>query len=184
MSQNLNDLLFMTEPEYVSETSTITRTGRERTLQCIDITGSEDYAPEITAPKVVNILKDITAAVSSIILDFTELSLTLKEVIARNLKDLGALVLNLEIRYNSKLGLYALAFLDCNARQALEYWLKIIDRVQGLKVPVFVTWTGKVDLTPEEMGIYVGKALARMNVFLETKKRFDIIQVLNKEWGV
>jgi len=86
-----------------------------------------------------------------------------------SLKELGAPVLDVEIRYSEGVGLYVLDIPNCDARQALDYWLEIADRVRGYGTPVFVRWTGRVDVEPEEMGIYIGRVLAKMGVFLATK---------------
>jgi len=108
---------------------------------------------------------------------------SLRELMFSSLKELGAPVLDVDIRYSEGIGLYALAILDCNARRALDYWLEIVDRVRGYGIPVFVKWTGRVDVVPEEMGDYIGKVLAKMSVFLATKEPIDVVKVLREEWG-
>jgi len=106
----------------------------------------------------------------------------LKELVLDSLRELGIPALNVEVRHNENIGLYAVAVLDCNARRALEYWLKI-DRAKVHNIPVFITWTGDVDIPPEEMGIYIGKALAKMGVFLATEEPIDVVEI-REEWSI
>ena len=108
---------------------------------------------------------------------------SLRELMLSSLRELGAPVLGVEIRYSEGIGLYALAILDCDARQALDYWLEIVDRVWGYGTPVFVRWTGRVDVGSEEMGVYIGRVLAKMSVFLATREPVDMVKVLREEWG-
>jgi len=98
------------------------------------------------------------------------------------LRELGAPVLRVGVRGGEGSG-YVLVTLDCGARQAMEYWLELAGRAGRLGVPVFVEWTGSNDLEPEEHGAYVGKALARMGVFLRTREPIDVVAALNEAWG-
>ncbi len=109
---------------------------------------------------------------------------SLKKLVLDSLRKLGAPVLDVEIRYGEGIGLYALAILNCGARQALEYWLKIADSVRDYNIPIFVVWRGNIDVTPEEMGAYIGRMLAKMNVFLATREPLDIVKILREEWGI
>ena len=109
---------------------------------------------------------------------------SLKELIFSSLKELGVPVLYVDIRFGEGVGLYALAVLDCDARRALEYWLEVVDGVRKHGVPLFVMWTGSVDVAPEEMGAYIGRVLARMNVFLATRRPIDVVRILREEWGL
>ena len=81
----------------------------------------------------------------------TTLKVSLGELVLSSLKELGIPVLYVEIRHSESIGLYALAILDCDAHQALKYWLKMVDRAREYGIPTFVMWTGDVDITPEEM---------------------------------
>lgn len=103
-------------------------------------------------------------------------------VIIRNaLRSLGAPVIDVEIRQDEHLGTYALALLECNARQALRHWLDIADVARELGMPIFVAWTGENDAAPEEAGGYVGRALAKMGVFLRTEESIDVLKALKEE---
>lgn len=103
-------------------------------------------------------------------------------VIIRNaLRSLGAPVIDVEIRQDEHLGTYALALLECNARQALRHWLDIADVARELGMPIFVAWTRENDATPEEAGGYVGRALAKMGVFLRTEESIDVLKALKEE---
>ena len=110
---------------------------------------------------------------------------SLRTLIERSLKKLGTPLLeSIEINYADKIGLYAVAILQCNARQALDFWMKILDEMQEFEIPILVEWTGDTDITPEEMGQYIGKALAKMKIFLVTEKPLDIIKIIEEEWGL
>jgi len=86
---------------------------------------------------------------------------TLSALIFSELMKLGAPVVDVEIRHSETVNLYVLVKHNCDARQVLEYWLKLAERVRKYGVPVFVEWTGNTDITPEELGKYVGKILAK-----------------------
>jgi len=109
---------------------------------------------------------------------------SLREAVIGSLRRLSAPVLDAEIRYGEGVGLYALVTLDCGARRALEYWLKVVDSVRGYSIPVFVVWTGGTDVTPEELGAYMGRILAKMNVFLAAEKPIDVVRIIKEEWGL
>lgn len=163
-----------------------------RELQTLVMGVSEDYTLSMGKArslvkrrevlKVIEALKEVMPTIPGMLREFAEVSL--KEIVMDSLRELGALVLDVEIRYGESIGLYALAILDCDARQALEYWLKIVDSVREYNIPVFITWTGNTDVTPEEMGTYIGKVLARMNVFLATEEPLDIVKIIEEEWGL
>ena len=108
---------------------------------------------------------------------------TLTVSIRNALRSLGAPVIDVEIRHDEHLGSYALALLECNARQALRHWLNITDVARELGMPIFVAWTGENDAAPEEAGGYVGRALAKMGVFLRTKGSIDVLKALKEEWS-
>jgi len=59
-----------------------------------------------------------------------------------------------------------------------------VDSVREYGVPVFVVWTGGTDVTPEELGAYMGRILAKMNVFLATEKPVDVVRIIKEEWGL
>ncbi|MHC1629241.1 MAG: hypothetical protein ACXQTI_10520 [Candidatus Nezhaarchaeales archaeon] len=102
----------------------------------------------------------------------------LKELILNSLRELGILILDIETRHGEGIGLYALAILNCDARQALECWLRIVDKARDYGIPIFVMWTGNVDVSPEEMSTYIGRALAKMNVFPATREPLDIVKTI------
>jgi len=108
---------------------------------------------------------------------------SLRDQILSFLKGLGVPAIDVDIRRDEYLGQYIIAVLDCDARQALEYWVRVAGELRGQHPPIFVKWTGNTDVTPEEMGAYAGKALAKMNVFLITKEPIDISETLKEEWG-
>ncbi|HDJ89414.1 MAG TPA: hypothetical protein ENG40_01810 [Thermoprotei archaeon] len=116
---------------------------------------------------------------------FTLISLpeTIRESIESLLRELGAPLLEpIKIGYMDGIGLYALATLTCNARQALNYWIKILDRVKEYGVSLFINWTGENDVTPEKLGQYMGKIFAKMNIFPATEKPIDAVKMIEEEW--
>ena len=170
-------------------------TYRSPELQSMNIGMSEDYTLSIDRARplerregsleITEVLKKVVMTMPSMLRELVEfVEGSLKEFVLDSLRELGAPVLDVEVRYGEGIGLYTLAILDCDARQALEYWLKVVDRVKDHGIPIFIAWTGSVDVTPEEMGAYIGKALARMNVFLATREPLDIVKILREEWGI
>jgi len=101
----------------------------------------------------------------------------------RILRRLNIPIVDFKIEWESRLGAYLMLRIDGGARQALEHWLRILDTLKGLNLPIFVTWTGEVDVSPEEMGRYVGRALAKMKLFLVTEEPVDAVEMLGEEWG-
>jgi len=99
------------------------------------------------------------------------------------LRRLGIPIVDFKVERESRLGTYLILRIDGGARQALEHWLRILDTLEGLDLPIFVTWTGETDVSPEEMGRYVGRALAKMKLFLITEEPVDAVEVLREEWG-
>jgi len=107
---------------------------------------------------------------------------TIQEFLKASLHRLGIAPLLIEIKYADGLGLYAMVWLPHNAHHALESWMEILNRIQHIEFPIFVRWTGDTDVSPEILGTYIGKALAKMDVFLATEKKFDIVEILHNEW--
>jgi len=180
MSISPSELMITIGTNYVESTSwsPVERILEERpyTLRTLSMDRSTDYTSDPSEARLT------TLRIPSTIEELVRLSL--RELVLSSLKELGSPVLDVEIRYGEGIGLYALAILDCDAHQALEYWLKIVNRTREYGIPTFVMWTGDVDITPEEMGTYIGKMLARMDVFLATKKPLDIVKILREEWGL
>ncbi|RLE87915.1 MAG: hypothetical protein DRN04_17680 [Thermoprotei archaeon] len=90
----------------------------------------------------------------------------------------------IEPNYSDKMGLYIIVVLPCNASQALQHWTKILDELHDFNIPIFIKWTGKLDVSPEKLGTYLGKILAKMNIHLITEKPFDIVKILKEEWSL
>ena len=151
-----------------------------RELWTLGIDVNEKYISGISAGRsLVRHREGYTSTYTSL-----HASSTLRELITDFLKKLEVPVLNVEIHYSKSIGLYTLAILDCDARRALEYWLNIADKVREYDIPIFVRWIGDTNVAPEEMGAYIGKVLARINIFLATKEPLDIVKILKEEWGL
>jgi len=191
------ELITAASTKYIGEESAyrflepeLQRQRRLRESQTWAMDRSEDYAPSMNKYKSPVKLKEMletnealkkgALSVSNMLRELV----SLKEIVMNSLRKLGAPILDVEIRYGEGVGLYALATLDCDARQALEYWLKIVDEVREHDIPIFISWTGSIDVTPEEMGTYIADALAKMNVFLATEKPIDIITIIEEEWDL
>ncbi len=108
---------------------------------------------------------------------------TLAAIVKDALKNLGVPVISVEMRHSESLGLYALALLDCDMGEALRRWPEIADVARELGVPIFVAWTRGGEMPPEEAGAYVGRALAKMGVFLQTEGPVDVLEALREERG-
>jgi len=110
--------------------------------------------------------------------------ISMREAVVDSLRKLDAPVLDVEIRRGECVGLYALVTFNCGARRALEYWLRVVDSVRKYGIPMFVAWTGGTDVTPEELDAYMGRILAKMNVFLATEKPIDVVRIVEEVWGL
>ena len=99
------------------------------------------------------------------------------------LQRLGVSVADLEVRQSPRLGIYALVVIDADAKQALELWLKMLDDLRGFELPLFIDWAGRTDVTPEKLGSYIGKALAKMGRSISTTEPIDAVALLEEEWG-
>jgi hypothetical protein len=73
-----------------------------------------------------------------------------------------------------------IAVVDGNARNVLECWLGIVDKIKDM--PIFFDWIGETDVSPEELGKYLGKIFSKMGLFLSTKEEFNAIELLREEW--
>ena len=101
----------------------------------------------------------------------------------RLLRSLGAPALLAEVRADRWIGPYVVVLLDCDARRAMEYWLRaapVARREVGM--PIFVAWAGEANLAPEELGRYAGEAMAVMDVFLAFERPSDVRRELEEEW--
>lgn len=101
----------------------------------------------------------------------------------RLLASLGAPAVSAEAREGRWIGPYVVVLLDCDARCAVEYWLRVAPVARReVGVPVFVLWTGEADLPPEELGRYAGEAMAAMGVFPALEEPGDVRRELEEGW--
>jgi len=70
------------------------------------------------------------------------------------------------------------------ASESLKFWERLIEEVYPkLKLPIFVYWSGEVDVNPVELGLRVGRLLAKMRVSpLTLKHPIDAVEELRREW--
>jgi hypothetical protein len=82
------------------------------------------------------------------------------------------------------IGKYMRISIDANVRDALNFWEELVDEVYPkVKMPIFVIWSGMLDLSPEELGQRVGKVLAKMDISpLTLIHSVNIVEELRKEW--
>jgi hypothetical protein len=82
------------------------------------------------------------------------------------------------------LGPYILVEVAMGASEALELWEKLVEELHPrLKTPIFVAWSGGVDVSPAELGRRLGKLLAKMRVSPLTLSRpVDVVEELEREW--
>jgi len=97
------------------------------------------------------------------------------------LKSLGVPVISVEVRENPHLGIYVTLKVNADARRALELWLRLLEVPWSIKIPLFVEWTGRTDVSPEELGRYLGRALAKMGVFPSTVEPIDAVKMVREE---
>ena len=102
----------------------------------------------------------------------------------RLLRSLGAPAISATASSDRWTGPYVVVLLDCDARRAMEYWLRVAPVARReVGVPVFVLWAGEADLPPEELGRYVGEAMAMMDVFPAFEGPGDVRRELEEVWG-
>ena len=101
----------------------------------------------------------------------------------RLLRSLGAPAISATASSDRWIGPYVVVLLDCDARCAVEYWLRVAPVARReVGVPVFVLWTGEADLPPEELGRCAGEAMAMMDVFPAFEEPSDVRRELEEGW--
>lgn len=86
------------------------------------------------------------------------------------------------IARSPQIGQYILIELDVDASKALDTWEKLIEKLHGhVNIPVFVLWTGKLDVHASELGKRLGKIFAKLGVSL-----FTTVNPINliEEWDI
>lgn len=105
-----------------------------------------------------------------------------EEEVCNILAELGIPVIDIKVEWNEHLGEYIVVIAISDARQALESRLKIVESLRKrLHRPIFVMWTGDMNVSPEGLGAYLGKALARMGIFLSTTESIDTVKLLRED---
>jgi len=88
------------------------------------------------------------------------------------------------VRYNvdPRIGFFVLIIANTSAKEALNKWIEIIKRLrkEKINVPIFVDWLRETDVTPEELGAYVGQALALMDLELVTETPIDVEKIVRE----
>jgi hypothetical protein len=79
-------------------------------------------------------------------------------------------------------GLYIVVTVDSDAKSSLERWLRVADKLRDLGL-IVVEWSGETNVTPAELGIYLGMIFAKMSVYLSMSSSFDAVKSLREEWS-
>jgi len=82
------------------------------------------------------------------------------------------------------LGPYLSVEVYASASEALELWERLVEELYPrLRTPVFVAWTGELDVSPAELGSRLGRLLARMRASpLTLSHPVDAVEELEREW--
>ena len=82
------------------------------------------------------------------------------------------------------MGAYVQLRVTGSASEAIEFWERLVDEVYPrLRSPIFVSWSGEMDLDPAELGRRVGELLARMGVSpLTLRHPVNAVEELRREW--
>jgi hypothetical protein len=82
------------------------------------------------------------------------------------------------------LGPYILVEVAAGAGETLELWERLVEGLYPrLGAPVFVAWTGGLDISPSELGRRLGRLLARMRVSpLTLTHPVDAVEELERGW--
>ena len=73
-------------------------------------------------------------------------------------------------------------FVEIN--NSLNNLFRVVKEMREGDIPIFIEWTGKTDVSPEDLGEVIGKVLAKMGVFSATEEIFDAVKILREEWGM
>jgi len=87
-----------------------------------------------------------------------------------------------DFKYSKQYGAYVEVLVDGNASDDINLWLKVLDELRPFKIPVFFYWNCKTDISPERLGIYLAKALIKMDLYPSTEEPIDVIKILEEEW--
>jgi len=93
------------------------------------------------------------------------------------------MIRNVRVLESPYIGRYLEVSVDCDVSKAVEVWGKIVDEVYPkIKIPIFVIWSGRLDLKPEDLGRKMGEILAKMNISIFTFKHpVNIVEELRAE---
>jgi hypothetical protein len=95
----------------------------------------------------------------------------------------GMEIRNVRVLRSPYIGRYIEVSVDGDVSKAVEVWGKIVDEVYPkIKIPIFVIWSGRLDLKPEDLGRKMGEILAKMNISIFTFKHpVNIVEELKEE---
>jgi hypothetical protein len=88
------------------------------------------------------------------------------------------------VKTDPDIGVYVELHVMGRASEAIEFWERLIEEVYPrLKRPIFVHWSGELDVDPVELGLRVGKLLAKMGISpITLKHSIDAVEELKREW--
>lgn len=92
-------------------------------------------------------------------------------------------VVKVDLEQDELYGYYISLEVEGDERTVLRQWLQLIDLLitEGINVPVFPVLRGDLKASPEEFGKMVGKALAKMEVFLKGEQLINVSEILREE---
>jgi len=84
--------------------------------------------------------------------------------------------------HKGPMGLYIVVTVNSDAKCLLERWLQVADKLRGLG-PVILKWSGETNMTPAELGRYLGMIFAEMGTYLSMGSSFNAVELLREEWS-
>jgi len=101
---------------------------------------------------------------------------------ARIVRAAGGNVVNVKVESTEppvdRLGPLVTVMVDSDAKEALEVWVKAAEEVRGKGFILDVTFTGKKDLSDEEIVEYITRADARMGIPIFIDDTFDAVSAV------
>ena len=101
---------------------------------------------------------------------------------ARIVRAAGGNVVNVKVESTNppvdRLGPLVTVMVDSDAKEALEVWVKAAEEVRGKGFILDVTFTGKKDLSDEEIVEYIARADVRMGIPIFIDDTFDAVSAV------
>jgi len=95
-------------------------------------------------------------------------NIKLRDIISKILGIEENRIINLECKFDKHIGTYVEVVIDYPAKIVLELWIKNIDKLKCLDLPIILKWGRELDLEPLELGEYLGKIFAKLDLGITT----------------